>query len=126
MIDRRQLVPGGPAAGTPPVPVGPLAHLDPAIAGGAGTWGAAATLQQVISEERFATIAFMSTESIITLLIAEREKLDRAIKALGGSTGSTSNVETVMPKKKRQISAATRRKMALGQQKRYAALQAAK
>jgi hypothetical protein len=37
-----------------------------------------------------------------------------------------SAAETTEPKKKRHISAATRRKMALGQKKRFAALKAAK
>jgi hypothetical protein len=40
-------------------------------------------------------------------------------------TGNPKSAE-VAQKKKRHISAATRRKMALGQQKRYAALKAAK
>jgi hypothetical protein len=70
----------------------------------------------------------MTTHSIVALLIAERDKLDRAIAALqagGTKTGNPKSAE-VAQKKKRHISAATRRKMALGQQKRYAALKAAK
>jgi hypothetical protein len=70
----------------------------------------------------------MATESIVALLIAERDKLERAIAALqpvGTETRSLKPAE-VAPKKKRHISAATRRKMALGQLRRQAALKAAK
>ena len=72
----------------------------------------------------------MPTEHILTLLIAERARLNRAIEALQGTKVATSptipgSVETSEPKKKRLFSAATRRKMALGQKKRYAALKAA-
>jgi hypothetical protein len=70
----------------------------------------------------------MATESIVALLIAERDKLERAIAALqagGTETGNLKSAE-VVPQKKRHISAATRRKMALGQRRRQAALKAAK
>jgi hypothetical protein len=70
----------------------------------------------------------MATESILALLIAERDKLERAIAALhagGTETGNPKSAEGA-PKKKRHISAATRRKMALGQRRRQAALKAAK
>jgi hypothetical protein len=70
----------------------------------------------------------MSTQSIVALLIAERDKLNRAIEALRSngepSTEAHAITETAAPKK-RFISAGTRRKMALGQKKRYAALKAA-
>jgi hypothetical protein len=70
----------------------------------------------------------MATESIVALLIAERDKLERAIAALQASGAETGNLKPteVAPKKKRHISAATRRKMALGQLRRQAALKAAK
>jgi hypothetical protein len=72
----------------------------------------------------------MSTDSIISLLVAEREKLDRAIKALQGTEESFSSADVLIvsrdePNKKRVVSAAARRRMALGQQKRWAALKAA-
>jgi hypothetical protein len=74
----------------------------------------------------------MPTDSIVALLIAERDKLDRAIKALHGPEQSlvtamnTPAVETSKPSKKRHVSAGARRRMALGQKKRWAALKAAK
>jgi hypothetical protein len=73
------------------------------------------------------TIKFMATESIVALLIAERDKLERAISALQAGGAETRNLKPaeVAPKKKRHISAATRRKMALGQRRRQAALRAA-
>jgi len=71
----------------------------------------------------------MASEEIIALLIQEREKLNRAIAALQGGT-ETGNPKVVVTAevtaKKRFISAAARRKMALGQKKRWAALKAAK
>jgi hypothetical protein len=79
----------------------------------------------------FDIIAFMSTTHIVALLIAERDKLNSAIEALQGTKTVTVAAvaslvaESTAPKKKRFISAATRRKMALGQQKRYAAKLAA-
>jgi hypothetical protein len=66
----------------------------------------------------------------LVLLIAERDKLNSAIEALQESKTVNSPAvvapvaETRTPKKKRQISAAARRNMALGQKKRYAALKA--
>jgi hypothetical protein len=70
----------------------------------------------------------MATESIVALLIAERDKLERAIAALQAGETKTRTLKSaeVAPKKKRHISAATRRKMALGQRRRQAALKAAK
>jgi hypothetical protein len=76
------------------------------------------------------TIVVMSTDSIVALLIAERTKLDRAISALQGKENSPTPtvgvpaVEGTSPKK-RHVSAAARRKMALGQKKRWEALKAA-
>jgi hypothetical protein len=55
-------------------------------------------------------------------------QLNRAIEALQGTKTPalhTAVSEPIAPKKKRHISAATRRKMALGQQRRYAAKVAA-
>ena len=74
----------------------------------------------------------MPTDHIIALMIAERDKLISAIEALQGTktpaTPATEALaaEAMPPKKKRQISAAARRNMALGQKKRYAALKAAR
>jgi hypothetical protein len=71
----------------------------------------------------------MATEHILALLTAERDKLTAAIKALSGSTDggwASSGSAAGAPKAKRKLSAATRRKMALGQKRRYAALKAAK
>ena len=79
-------------------------------------------------------IAFMSTDHIVALLVRERAKLNRAIEALqagerteaaeiGASPGEW--IGSGQPSKKRVISAATRRKMALGQRRRYAAVKRA-
>jgi hypothetical protein len=72
----------------------------------------------------------MAAEHILTLLLAERDKLNRAIEALGGNQGgglisSGSHLGAPEPKATRKVSAAARRKMALGQKKRWAALKAA-
>ena len=70
----------------------------------------------------------MPTDHIVALLIAERDKLNNAIEALQGTKTATilaPVAQASTPKKKRRISAATRRKMALGQKKRYAALKPA-
>jgi hypothetical protein len=78
------------------------------------------------------TIVVKSTDSIVALLISERDKLDRAIGALQGTeeshspTAQTSVVEGAEPRKKRHVSVAARRRMALGQKKRWAARKAAK
>ena len=69
----------------------------------------------------------MPTDHIVALLIAERDKLNSAIEALQGTRTATDLgpvAEAITPKKKRRITAATRRKMALGQRKRYAAVKA--
>jgi hypothetical protein len=77
------------------------------------------------------------SEHIIQLLVAERDRLERAIEALQGSSPKVVDVyddpsmpDWVKPKaktaapKKRGMSAATRRKMAEGQKKRWAAKRA--
>ena len=79
------------------------------------------------------------SEHIVQLLIAERDRLERAIGALQGSTkhvdvyDDPTMPEWVRPKaniaaapKKKGFSAATRRKMAEGQKRRWAAINAAK
>jgi hypothetical protein len=71
----------------------------------------------------------MATDHIVSLLIAERDKLNRAIEALQGSHSApieSPKTAPAEPMKKRHISAASRRKMAVGQKKRWAALKAAK
>ena len=74
----------------------------------------------------------MPTDHIIALLIAEREKLDRAIEALKGTpeapkkSAATATAPNAAAPKKRHVSAAARRKMAEGQKKRWAAIKAAK
>jgi hypothetical protein len=77
----------------------------------------------------------MPTEQILTLLIAERDKLSRAIEALQGPTQPLGRrlknqvpaieSDTTKPKK-RQVSAAARRRMAAAQKKRWASAKAAK
>jgi hypothetical protein len=73
----------------------------------------------------------MPTEHIVALLIEERDKLNRAIKALQGPTKPRGRQlpaiesDTTKPKK-RHVSAASRRKMAAAQKKRWAAVAAAK
>jgi hypothetical protein len=80
---------------------------------------------------RDVTIVVMSTDSIVALLISERDKLDRAIKALQETETSPSPTvsapvaEGKSAVKKRHVSAAGRRRMALGQKKRWANLKAA-
>jgi hypothetical protein len=80
----------------------------------------------------------MFTDHVLELLIAERNKLNRAIDALQEDNDRTIRVplkKPEMPKAsadvsaahrtKRHLSAAVRRKMALGQKKRWAALKGA-
>ena len=73
----------------------------------------------------------MPTEHIVALLIAERDRLNRAIDALQGRTKPVGRQlpamesDTTKPKK-RHVSAAARRRMAAGQKKRWAAAKAAK
>lgn len=77
----------------------------------------------------------MPTEHIIALLLAERDKLDRAIEALQGSSkrlGRPRRDEAPMVEpnsaapQERHVSAAARRKMAAAQKKRWAAIKGAK
>ena len=76
----------------------------------------------------------MSAEHIVSLLIAERDKLNRAIDALGGAgkrpgrppKGPAAFETSAAIPKKRHVSAAARKRMAEGQRKRWAAIKAAK
>jgi hypothetical protein len=77
----------------------------------------------------------MPTEHIVALLIAERDRLNRAIEALQGPAKRRGRppknqlaviADTAQPKKKRHVSAAARRKMAAAQKKRWAAVKAGK
>jgi hypothetical protein len=74
----------------------------------------------------------MPTDHIVALLIAEREKLNRAIDVLQGPTKRPGRppkkppaIETAAPKK-RHVSAAARKRMAEGQKKRWAVIKAGK
>jgi len=72
----------------------------------------------------------MATEHIVQLLIQERDRLNRAIEALQGSVkrrgrppkhlAAVTAPVAEAPKKRKSFSAATRRKMALAQKKRWA------
>jgi hypothetical protein len=83
----------------------------------------------------------MPTDHIIALLIAERDKLNRAIEALQGAVkrrgrppknanpiapALTTEISEATAPKKRHVSAAARRKMAAAQKRRWAAIKAAK
>jgi hypothetical protein len=79
----------------------------------------------------------MATEHILVLLIQERDKLNRAIEALQGAgtrDGRPPKISSAehgvegggAPKKRKPLSAATRKKMARAQKKRWAAKQADK
>jgi len=77
---------------------------------------------------------FMPTDHIVALLVAERDRLDRAIETLQGPFKRRGRppknplvaVEIASaPVKKRVISAASRRKMAAAQRKRWKAIKAA-
>ena len=81
----------------------------------------------------------MPIEHIVALLIAERDRLNRAIEALQGPAKRRGRppknaensepdgwVSSGRPIKKRQVSAAARRKMAAAQKKRWAAAKAGK
>jgi hypothetical protein len=73
----------------------------------------------------------MTTEQFVALLIAEREKLNRAIKALAapvkrvGRRPSNATATAEVAPKKRHVGAAARRRMAQAQKKRWAAIKAA-
>lgn len=76
----------------------------------------------------------MATEHIVQLLIQERDRLNRAIEALQGAVkrrgrppkhlAAVTAPVADAPKKRKGFSAATRRKMALAQKKRWAAKKA--
>ena len=77
----------------------------------------------------------MFTEQIVVLLIQERDRLNRAIEALQGPAKrrgrppkNLAAISTLAPDapKRKAFSAATRRRMALAQKKRWATLKAAK
>jgi hypothetical protein len=78
----------------------------------------------------------MPTEHIVTLLIQERDRLNRAIEALQGpmkrrgrppkSALAVAAATEETPRKRKVFSAATKRKMALAQKKRWAAKKAEK
>ncbi len=81
----------------------------------------------------------MSTESIVSMLIAERDKLSRAIQALGGEvsggsapvkrlgrTAKTATVAPIAPAKKRVMSSEGRNRQIEAMKKYWAAKKAAK
>ena len=74
----------------------------------------------------------MSTDNIVTLLVAERDRLNRAIEALQEPSKpvapkKSAAIQTIVDQpKKRHVSAAARRKMAAAQKKRWAAIKAVK
>jgi hypothetical protein len=78
----------------------------------------------------------MPTDHILSLLISERDKLNRAIEALQGSAKRRGRPpkrqiaadvpNTPEPEKKRRVSAGARRRMAVAQKKRWAAIKAKK
>ena len=80
----------------------------------------------------------MSTDQLLGLLVAERDKLNRAIEALHGSikgrgrpskwmeTAKEELVEAATFSTKRRVSAAARKRMAQAQKKRWAAIKAKK
>ena len=87
------------------------------------------------TERGCANFYWMPTEHILKLLIAERDKLNRAIEALQGRTKALGRrlknqvpaIESDTTKaKKRHVSAASRRRMGAAQKKRWAAAKAAK
>jgi hypothetical protein len=71
----------------------------------------------------------MPTEQILALLLAERNKLNRAIEALGGPKrrGRPPGPRTVAPaKRKRGLTAAGRKAISEAARKRWAAIRAGK
>jgi hypothetical protein len=73
----------------------------------------------------------MLTEHILTLLITERDRLNRAIEALQGPTKRRGRTLQAIEsnstgQKKRHVSAAARRRMRAAQKKRWAAVKAGK
>jgi hypothetical protein len=72
----------------------------------------------------------MATDHIIALLIAERDKLNQAIKALQDGAGQVrpamiAAAETE-PRKRRTMSLSARRRIAAAQRRRWAKIKAAK
>jgi hypothetical protein len=69
----------------------------------------------------------MPKEQILALLLAERDRVNRAIEVLGGPKrrGRPPGTRNE-PKHKRTLSAAGRRAIAEGQRKRWAAIKAGK
>ena len=69
----------------------------------------------------------MPKEQILALLLAERDKLNRAIEALGGPKrrGRPPGTRN-LPKPKRTLSAAGRKAIAAAARKRWAAIRAGK
>jgi len=67
----------------------------------------------------------MDLKQIIADLVAERDRLDMAIKTLGGVTGNrkAAGATTAAPKRRR-ISAAGRKRIIAAQRKRWAAVKA--
>jgi hypothetical protein len=76
----------------------------------------------------------MPTEHILSLLIQERDRLNRAIEALQGPVrrrgrppkNLTLTIAVAALKKRKAFSGTTRRKMAIAQKKRWAALKTVK
>ena len=73
------------------------------------------------------------TDQIVTMLIAERDRLTRAIEALQGPAKrrgrppkAVSEIVSPAAPKKKKFSATTRRKMAAAQKARWAAIKGAK
>ena len=63
----------------------------------------------------------MNLDSILAELVAERDQLDIAINALGGSAGSKKSDSTNTPAKpRRKMSAAARKRISAAQKARWA------
>jgi hypothetical protein len=63
----------------------------------------------------------MDIKKILAELVAERERIDAAIRALGGVAKTSPSNGAVTPKRRR-ISAAGRQRIAAAQKKRWAAV----
>jgi hypothetical protein len=73
----------------------------------------------------------MNLEQIVDALIQERDRIQKAIEALGGShpatrSGGSGASRGAPANEKRKVSAAARKRMAEAQKKRWAALKHAK
>jgi hypothetical protein len=69
----------------------------------------------------------MDVDQIVTALIQERDRLNRAIEALQDTPKKGPAIETATAStapKKRHVSAAARKRMAAAQKKRWAAVKA--